>query len=330
MYEQIVRDFGCEPCDHCTKYAPAGQTFYIDNEDVCGNYWYYENDDFVIDIHDVYVKREYIARTELLPEYRFRLMSFYMISANGEWLDPYENITSNSMLLLDLARTPVEYLLHGNFPYVAVGLRFKDTFIQNYVADRLHIASEAIPTIFFETQDVVTAGLAKIAHEIMDCTMDTPTADIFFEAKAKEWVALTVQAFLDAQMRPALNRPDDLALQQVAHYINDHYAMDIRQDFLENLARMSSTNLKTKFKEKYQMSITEYIQRKRINTAEHLLLTTELAIRDIAQAVGYSSHSRFSELYKRYKAMRPSDVRTFQARGRTVNPCAACDRHVDG
>ncbi len=71
---------------------------------------------------------------------------------------------------------------------------------------------------------------------------------------------------------------------------------------------MGGTKLKKLFKGKYQMSITEYTQRKRMNIAETLLKTSSLKIKDIAKSVGYNSHSKFSAYYKRYKGVHPREV----------------------
>ena len=85
--------------------------------------------------------------------------------------------------------------------------------------------------------------------------------------------------------------------------------MNVNQETLEKISTMSETKLKNLFKEKYGQSITEYTQRKRMNVAETLLLNTKLPIKEIAQSVGYSSHSKFSIYYKRYKGKLPSEVR---------------------
>ena len=46
-----------------------------------------------------------------------------------------------------------------------------------------------------------------------------------------------------------------------------------------------------------------------MNVAETLLLNTELPIKEIAESVGYTSHSKFSIYYRRYKGKLPSEVR---------------------
>ena len=72
------------------------------------------------------------------------------------------------------------------------------------------------------------------------------------------------------------------------------------------------------------MSITEYSQRKRMNIAETLLSTTELEIKDVAKSVGYSSHSRFTTLFKKYKGIYPREVKKFYASD-DVSKCVDCE-----
>ena len=100
-------------------------------------------------------------------------------------------------------------------------------------------------------------------------------------------------------------------MKNVANYIDDHYATSIPQDTLEKISTMSGTKLKKLFKQKYQCTITEYTQRRRMNMAELLLLNSTLKIQDIAEAVGYSSHSKFSTCFKKYKGFYPKDIKKY-------------------
>ena len=103
-------------------------------------------------------------------------------------------------------------------------------------------------------------------------------------------------------------------MKNVANYIDDHYATSISQDTLEKISTMSGTKLKKLFKQKYQCTITEYTQRRRMNMAEVLLLNSSLKIQDIAEAVGYSSHSKFSTCFKKYKGMYPKDIKKYNSK----------------
>ena len=116
----------------------------------------------------------------------------------------------------------------------------------------------------------------------------------------------------------------DKALEDVARFLDDHFAMNVNQETLEKISKMSGTKLKNLFKEKYGQSITEYTQRKRMNVAETLLLNTKLPIKEIAESVGYTSHSKFSIYYKRYKGKLPSEVRNLACKDHNLK-CDYCD-----
>ena len=95
----------------------------------------------------------------------------------------------------------------------------------------------------------------------------------------------------------------------VSNYINDHYAEDIRIDFLAQIACMSQAKLKYTFKDVYHMSIQQYIVTRRITHAEHLLRDTVLPISQIAEMVGYQYISSLSDMFKRHTGMKPTEYR---------------------
>ena len=166
-----------------------------------------------------------------------------------------------------------------------------------------------VSDIFLDTRDLVTKQLSTLANAILTCTMKDFSATLFFEAKAKEWLSITLDAYAQKKQIPAITPRDEKAIENVSKYIDNHLTYDIEQGLLEKIALMSGTKLKNVFKQKYQMSITEYTQRKRMNMAENLLLTTDLPIKDIAKTVGYHSSSRFTTLFKRYKNRYPKELK---------------------
>ncbi|WP_278580612.1 helix-turn-helix transcriptional regulator, partial [Eubacterium callanderi] len=55
--------------------------------------------------------------------------------------------------------------------------------------------------------------------------------------------------------------------------------------------------------------ITEYIQQRRMSQAETLLAKTDLSIGQVAQSVGYTSASRFAELFRKSTGLLPLEYR---------------------
>ena len=106
-----------------------------------------------------------------------------------------------------------------------------------------------------------------------------------------------------------INKTDLQALAELTHYMDEHYSFNITLQTLSTIACMSESKMKKLFKSVYNMSITEYIQRKRISVAEHMLIQTDLTIAEISRIVGYSNPSRLIEIFKRYYGFTPSKYR---------------------
>lgn len=98
-------------------------------------------------------------------------------------------------------------------------------------------------------------------------------------------------------------------LQNVVSYIADHYAFDIPLERLASIACMSETKLKGCFKRQFGCSITQYIQGRRMSQAEHLLINTDFTMGQIAQMIGYTTSSRFAELFKKSTGILPIEYR---------------------
>ena len=243
----------------------------------------------------------------------YSLYSSYLVTANGESFNPYQNLSSNSLYVINTKNSKnYRFILHKNSPYLGIGINFNQSMIEECLSSYKNKVCN-YENLFFNTNTIINKPLERIAKDILNCKMISPAAEIFFESKAKEWLSITIDAFLNKYNNP-ISIADNEALKIVANYIDDHYATSISQKTLEKISTMSGTKLKKLFKQKYQCTITEYTQRRRMNMAEVLLLNSSLKIQDIAEAVGYSSHSKFSTCFKKYKGMYPKDIKKYNSK----------------
>ncbi|MEB3059103.1 AraC family transcriptional regulator [Parvimonas sp. D9] len=313
FYNFVKNFFSTNECTDNTKYSSVGHTFCFNTEDAEGIYWFYEGKNFTIDIHDVFIKKEIIHTSFAGLDNFYSLYSSYLVTANGESFNPYQNLSSNSLYVINTKNSKnYRFILHKNSPYLGIGINFNQSMIE----DCLSLYKNKIcnyENLFFNTNTIINKPLERIAKDILNCKMISPAAEIFFESKAKEWLSITIDAFLNKYNNP-ISIADDEALEIVANYIDDHYVTSISQKTLEKISTMSGTKLKKLFKQKYQCTITEYTQRRRMNMAEVLLLNSSLKIQDIAEAVGYSSHSKFSTCFKKYKGMYPKDIKKYNSK----------------
>lgn len=316
------RSCGFECCK-CAKYSNVGATFCQKTGPFRGLFWIYENEDFVIDIHNLYIVDDFVMPLDSFWSKYIEIFSSYVINGNGECIAPYQNITSNSLLITDSHNAKLRFSLHANSPYISVGVSFKKQMIKKFITDRAEMTRKDAVHIFLTTRQFVTQKIAPIANEIINYKGKGIAAELFFEAKSKEWLSIVLNEYDKRSEKKSLSYEDELSIEAVARYISDHFTTDISQDFLEEIAMMSKTKLKTGFKQKYNMSMTEYIQRKRINTGEYLLLTTDMLIADVAQAVGYACAGRFTDLFKRYKGMYPKNIRKLK---NTIPDICSCEK----
>lgn len=105
------------------------------------------------------------------------------------------------------------------------------------------------------------------------------------------------------------NVDDIKKIHLVKSYIDKHFNQNIRIEKLIDIACMSRSKLQQLFKEKEGITITSYIQQQRTNSAKKLLVTSDLPLNLIAEHVGYTLHSSFSEIFKSRVGMTPSQFR---------------------
>ena len=329
IYYEFVKEYmNVDECKNNKKYSSAGHTFCWSKEDSTyaeGLYWFYEGDGFIIDIHDFYIREEVVQNSTYSMADYVSIYSSYIVSANGEKFNPYQTLTANSLCTFDFdnIKDDFRFLLHENCYYLAVSIGFKKELLEKHLSS-INIDLESFYRALLQSNQIIlTKSLEKVAMEILNCKMSAPAADFFFKAKANEWISRVIDTYLNRK-NYKIESDDDKALEDVARFLDDHFSMNINQRTLEKISKMSGTKLKNLFKEKYGQSITEYTQRKRMNVAETLLLNTELPIKEIAESVGYTSHSKFSIYYKRYKGKLPNEVRNLAFKHHNLN-CDYCD-----
>ena len=95
----------------------------------------------------------------------------------------------------------------------------------------------------------------------------------------------------------------------VEQYIDEHFTEDITLDTLSNLTYLNKYYLVHSFKKYKGVSPINYLIGKRISESKHLLETTNHPIVKIADMIGFSSQSYFSQVFKRETGMTPNEFR---------------------
>ena len=95
----------------------------------------------------------------------------------------------------------------------------------------------------------------------------------------------------------------------VKRYIDLHFKESLTLDQLAEDAHMNKYYLSHAFKREYGTSPINYMITRRIEESKYLLAETDLSMSQIAQLLGFSSLSYFSQVFRRTQAATPMEYR---------------------
>lgn len=308
-YEVLLEKNNFIKADGVHPFNAAGTCFKLSSKVGGGYYWIYgQKDLFDIKIHDFFFHDDFFLEFELPGS----LSITQYESISGEELNPYHRLTAECIKTFIGDYGVYKAIIHKKIPIRSIGIEIMPSYYEGYLKKQYpDMYADVISTFRQIDQTTAFPEMARLLYQIKNYRGEGIAANLFYESKVAEAVSLVVQkqqALVKISGKYLTNQDTD-ALQTITAYINDHYAYDIPLDRLSKIACMGSTKLKTSFKQYHNCTITEYIQNRRMSQAEHLLTKTDLTIGQIAQTVGYSTSSRFAELFRKNTGILPNEYR---------------------
>lgn len=96
---------------------------------------------------------------------------------------------------------------------------------------------------------------------------------------------------------------------EVKRYIDSHFKEDITLDVLSKRAHINKYYLVHSFKKAFGMSPINYLQFRRITESRRIIVETDTPISQIAQMMGFTSQSSFTQCFKRIVNLTPTHLR---------------------
>ena len=103
--------------------------------------------------------------------------------------------------------------------------------------------------------------------------------------------------------------------QRIKDYIDDHYKEDIDLKSITAAISMSPFYLAHVFKDFSGYSPKHYQSRRRIGEAQNLLLSTELGVTEVANAVGYDNVNNFHRIFNNMVGIPPAKYKKYWLTG---------------
>lgn len=98
-------------------------------------------------------------------------------------------------------------------------------------------------------------------------------------------------------------------LRSIQEYVSENLNKNITLDDLAEVVCLSPSTLYKKMKEYADISPMEYVMKVRLHRAVELLKDDSVSVQEVASAVGFNTHSFFSECFKREFSMTPRQWR---------------------
>lgn len=109
--------------------------------------------------------------------------------------------------------------------------------------------------------------------------------------------------------RSSPDNTGNLIVDKAMQYINEHCCSDISLNELAALSGISPQHFCRLFKARLNIRPMEYIARVKLSKAKSMLLNSDMPVSEIARSIGYSSHTYFGIIFKRYEGVSPTEFR---------------------
>ena len=106
------------------------------------------------------------------------------------------------------------------------------------------------------------------------------------------------------------------SVREAIRYIHDNYSRDISLNEVAQYIYRSPEYLSRLFKAETGEKFSSYLTSYRLNKAKDMLLHTDMKIYEIAYAVGYTTPSYFSKMYREFVGVAPEVTRSQKNKGK--------------
>lgn len=194
----------------------------------------------------------------------------------------------------------VRHICHGGLVDIAVPL-FYETSIIGYIILGQIKNSESFPLQSLRERYAPD----EVAH-LQTLYAALP---LFDEEKINSIIRLATMLskmiLVDGIVKPKQLSTLDIAVS----FIHNNLDQDLSVAFICQKTFLSTSVLYNLFRKHFHCTVSEYVNAKRVEKAAHLLLTTDLPVKDIARKVGFTDPAYFSKKFKQIQNVQPLQYR---------------------
>ncbi len=100
-------------------------------------------------------------------------------------------------------------------------------------------------------------------------------------------------------------------IERVMHYVHIHLHEAVTLENAAEAVGLSACHLSRTFKRETGMSLVDYVQKERVETARHMLIYSDYTLAVISEYLHFSTQSYFIKIFKKYTGMTPAQYRKY-------------------
>ncbi len=244
----------------------------------------------------------FVKLTTMRPHWHEHLEFVYITSGNGTFIiDGKHFCVEKGDLIVANPNTLHALLSERGIDYYCL-LIFPDFFDE-----------DNIDVLRFESLIKADAEIDRIFAKLKkEYTKNTAVSNVMKKSIVYRLIAYLVQHYLkdDFSKSDTERRTASLSrMRKIENFVSENYRNKISTADLAKIFFISENHFCRLFKKTVGISAIDYINEYRVSKAEILLRTTDLAITQIASAVGFEDANYFSRVFKRIKQLSPSQYR---------------------
>jgi AraC-like DNA-binding protein len=282
------------------------------------------NPDISYTIMNFSLQEELIFSRKRSPDFGLSLFfNQVTISDFFEIRDPSQAIRdkgpARSNIFFSSTNYDLDVTYSNNSKLKRVGIFLSPAFIgralkKDILVDLLLYADKRLGNIDHEP---ITFEYRPLLDEIFSADKGSPVSHLILQNRILMLAEKFLSAFLMRIPRPGIpasprskeKEKDIRALRDVELLLsNDKLDKFPSIEMLSKKAMMSTTKLKTKFKQVYGMKLYEFYNRNRLEKAKEMLKTGHFSVKQVGYDIGFSNLSNFAKAFKKEFGLLPKDM----------------------
>ena len=237
-----------------------------------------------------------------VPHTHNHLELFYIVGGKGQFLiqDQLYAVNSNNLVIINPNVTHTEVSLNAQpLEYIVLGIEGIELATSNSSNGQFNILDH------FES--------VEISSCLRNILRDMEQKNTGYEDVCQAYMEILIIRLMRNTALAVATEPQVISGNRqcaaVKRYIDLHFKESLTLDQLAEDAHMNKYYLSHAFKQEYGTSPINYMITKRIEESKYLLAETDLSLSQIAQLLGFSSLSYFSQVFRRTQSVSAMEYR---------------------